>query len=82
MGIPMPQLIGVSSRTPSLSDGNKAFDGWVMVGSFDLSDPKLASSLAEFGMEKFANDLSTRYKIDKSVAQPGASCFSVNGKIP
>ena len=54
------------------------FHCWIMVGGFNLRTADVTA--ANLVMPKFADQLEAAYKLDKSLAEPGAELLNMSGE--
>ena len=78
MDVPIVPLIPLPPAPPSLNFGGNQFDAWVMVGGFNLETADV--SIANLVLPRFADQLEAHFKLDKSLAEPGAELLHINGE--
>ena len=71
-------LIPLPPAPPALNFGGNNFDCWIMVGGFNLRTADVTA--ANLVMPKFADQLDAAYKLDKSLAEPGAELLNMSGE--
>ena len=74
----MVPLIPLPPAPPALDFGGNKFDCWILVGGFKLDTADV--SAANLFLPRFADQLETAFKMDKSLAEPGAELLNMNGE--